>query len=136
MAPQDMRSILRLPSNSISSMVYGELGRMPLQHRWQKQVLKFWNRLLETPNELLRAALLENYRLTRRAVQLDVDASAIWCCQIEKLILEFAPPGSLSVYEELDIRQYSNMFFNAFRVETLSSDSSMAVYFQAKALLL
>jgi hypothetical protein len=42
-----------LRSHSHSSMLYRELGRMPLQHRWHKQTLRFWNRLLIAENHSL-----------------------------------------------------------------------------------
>ena len=125
-----MRSILRLPSNSVCSMVYGELGRSPLQHRWHKQVLRFWNRLLSTPNELLKAAFVENSRMSQLAPSPGQAVGTNWCSQVERLILHFAAPGPLSVYEDLDVRQYSEMFFRSFRHAALSSESHMSVYYR------
>ena len=125
-----MRTILRLPSTSVCSMVYGELGRMPLHHRWQKHVLRFWNRLLETPNDLLRAAFLEGYGMARESRQLCTNTNGMWCYQVEKLILEFAAPGPLSVYEELDVQQYSKMVYQSFRDKELAATSPMSTYYR------
>jgi hypothetical protein len=125
-----MRTILKLPSHSVSSMVYGELGRMPLHHQWYKQLLRFWNQLLGTSNELLRAALIENSRMTREALQSGFDHEHRWCSQVEKLIVQYSGPGPLSMYEELDIQHYSKLFHDSFRVAALSSESSMSIYYK------
>jgi hypothetical protein len=117
---KSMRTILKVPSHSVSSMVYGKLGTMPLHHQWYKHLLRFWNQLLGTSNELLRAALIENSRMTREAVQSGFDHEhtwcSHWCSQVEKLIVQHAGPSRLSIYEEPDIQHYSKMFHDSFRV--------------------
>jgi hypothetical protein len=79
-------------------------------------------------NELLRAALIHNTRMTREALQSGFDHEYTCCSQVEKLIVQYAGPGPLSIYGELDIHQYSKMFHGSFRVAALSSESSMSVY--------
>jgi hypothetical protein len=105
-------------------------GRMPLHHQWYKHVLRFWNQLLVTSNELLRAALIENSRMTREAHQSGSDHEHTWCCQVEKLIVQYAGTGPLSIYEELDIQHYSKMIRDSFAVAALSSESSMSSYYK------
>jgi hypothetical protein len=113
--PKFMQTILKLPSHSVSSMVHGGLGRMPLHHQWHKHLLRFWNQLLGTSDELLRAALTETSRMTREALQSGVVHEHKWCSQIEKLIVQYAGPAPLSIYGELDIH-YNKMFHDSFRV--------------------
>ena len=125
-----MRTILKLPSHSVSSMVYGELGRMPIHHHWYKRLFRFWNKLLETSNELLRAAFIETSRMTREALQSGFGHDDTWCSQVEKLIVQYAGPGPLSIYEELNVQHYTKMFHYSFRVEALSSEASMSIYYK------
>jgi hypothetical protein len=66
--------------------------------------------------------------MTREALQSGFDHEHTWCCQVEKLIVQYAGPGPLSIYEELNIEHYSKMFRASFRVAALSCDSSMSIY--------
>jgi hypothetical protein len=125
-----MRTVLKLTSHSVTSMVYGGLGGMPLHHQWYKHLLRFWNQLLGTSNGLLRAALIENSMMTWEALQSGSDHEHTWSCHVEKLIVQYAGPGPLSIYEELDIQHYSKMFRDSFRVAALSSESSMSIYYK------
>ncbi len=48
----------------------------------------------------------------------------------EKLIVQYAGPGPLSFYEELDNQHYSKVLHNSFRVAALSSESSKSIYYK------
>jgi hypothetical protein len=42
---------------------------------------------------------------------------------------QYVGPGPVSVYEQLDVHHYSKMCFTkSFRVEALSSESSMSIH--------
>jgi hypothetical protein len=84
---------------------------------------------MRSKRELHTDPLIENSRMTREALQSGFDHEHIWCCQVEKLIVQYAGPGPLSIYEELDIQHYSKMFRDSFRVAALSSESSMSIYY-------
>jgi hypothetical protein len=109
---QFMRQVLGLPSHSYSSMLYGELGRMPLRHRWHKQTLRFWNRLLVADkSDLLWAAFCEGAGLAKDVCKTEQANCSTWCCHVQNLIVENAPPGVLSVYEGIDVKEYNKTFF-------------------------
>jgi hypothetical protein len=59
-----------------------------------------------------------------------IDHEHTWCSQFGKLIVQYAGPGPLSIYEELDIQHYSKMFRDSFRIEALSSGSSIPIYYK------
>jgi hypothetical protein len=80
--------------------------------------------------KLLRTALIENSRMTREALQSGCDHEHNLCSQVEKLIVQYAGPGPLSIYEELDIQHYSKMFHDSYRVAALASESSMSVNYK------
>jgi hypothetical protein len=89
---QFMRQVLGLPSHSPSSRLYGELGRMPLRHRWYKQTLRFWNRLLCTEtSSILWSAFCEESKMSREAVGSGSTHHDIWSCHVEKMIVKNAP---------------------------------------------
>jgi hypothetical protein len=126
-----MRQVLGLPSPSHSSMLYGELGRMPLRHRWHKQTLRFWNRLLGADkSSLLWAAFCEGARLARDVPETEPANCITWCCQVQNLIVENAPAGVLSVYEDIDVKEYNKMFFKSFRAQALGDMSSMTLSYK------
>ncbi len=52
-----------------------------------------------------------------------------WCCHVQKLIVENAPPGVLSVYEGIDVKEYNKMFLKSFRAKALGDMSSMGLYY-------
>jgi hypothetical protein len=107
-------------------MLYGELGRMPLRHRWYRQTLRFWNRLLcADPSGLLWYAFCEESRIAREVIGSGSAHHDIWSCQVEKIIVENAPSEFLSVYQEIDINDYSKGFFRSFRVKAMCDTSTM-----------
>jgi len=123
---QFMRQVLGLPSHSPSSMLYGELGRMPLRHRWYKQTLRFWNRLLcAEPSDLLWSAFCEGSRIAREVVGSGSTHHDIWSCHVEKMVVENAPSEPISVYEKIDINEYSKGFFRSFRSKAMCDTSTM-----------
>jgi hypothetical protein len=74
--------------HSHSSMLYGELGRMPLRHRWHKQTLRFWNRLLVADkSDLLWAAFCKGARLARDVSESEPANCSTWCCHVQNLNL-------------------------------------------------
>jgi len=126
-----MRQVIGLPSHCHSSMLYGELGRMPLRHRWHKQTLRFWNRLLVAENSgLLWAAFCEGSRMARDVSESGPAKHIPWCSHVQTLILKHAPPGVLSMYNILDINEYNKMFFKSFRTKALCDISSMGLYYR------
>jgi hypothetical protein len=53
-----------------------------------------------------------------------------WCGQVQKLIIDTAPPGVLSVYEDIDVTQYNKTLFQSFRAKALGDTSSMGLFFR------
>ena len=128
---QFMRQVLGLPSHSPSSMLYGELGRMPLRHRWYKQTLRFWNRLLCTEtSSILWSAFCEGSSVSRQIAKSGSTHHDIWSWHVEKMIVENAPFGPLSVYQELDVNEYSKRIFRSFRDKTMGDTSTMGFYYR------
>ena len=128
---QFMRQVLGLPSHSPSSMLYGELGRMPLRHRWYKQTLRFWNRLLcAEPSDLLWSAFCEESRIAREVVGSGSTHHDIWSCHVEKMVVENAPSEPISVYEKIHINEYSKGFFRSFRSKAMCDTSTMGFYYK------
>jgi hypothetical protein len=126
-----MRQVLGLASHSPSTMLYGELGRMPFRHRWYKQTLRFWNRLLCTETSgLLWSAFCEESRIARDVVRTGSAHHDIWSCHVEKMIIENAPSGFLSVYQKLDISKYCKRFYGSFRDKAMGDTSSMGFYYR------
>jgi hypothetical protein len=56
------KSTLRTKTSTPSSMVYYELGRMPLAITRKQRILKYWTKLTHTNNKLLKACYKEMYR--------------------------------------------------------------------------
>jgi hypothetical protein len=67
--------------------------------------------------------------MTRVTLQSGFDHEHTWCSHVEKLIGQVAGPGLLSVNEDLDMQHYSKNFHYSFRVEALSSEVFMSVYY-------
>jgi hypothetical protein len=104
---------------------------MPLRHRWHKQTLRFWNRLLVADNSgLLWAAFCEGSKIARHVCEIGPPKHMTWCCQVQRLILDNAPPGVLSMYEDIDVKEYTMMFFKSFRAKALGDMSSMGLYYK------
>jgi hypothetical protein len=103
----------------------------PLRHRWHKQRVRFWNRLLVADkSDLLWAAFSEGARLARDVSGTEPANCSTWCCHVQNLIVENAPPGVLSVYEGIDVGEYNRMLFNSFRAKALCDVSPMGLYYR------
>ena len=46
---QFMRRWCRLRANTPIWAIYAELGRLPLHYSWWREVVRFWNRIVELP---------------------------------------------------------------------------------------
>ncbi len=63
---------------------------------------------------LLRTPFCEGSRLARDVSKTGPANCNTWCCHVQNLIVENAPPGVLSVYEGIDVKDYNKMFSNPF----------------------
>jgi hypothetical protein len=56
----------------------------------------------------------EGSRIARHVSETGPTKYATWCCLVRKLIMDTAPPGVLSVYEDIDVTEYNKMFCQSF----------------------
>lgn len=120
-----MRQVQGLPSHSPSPMVWGELGIMPLRHRWYKHTLRFWDRLgcAETSG-LLWFPFYEGSRIAREVVGSRSTHHDIWSCRVKKNYHKQCLVRSLSVYQELNFHCMQHRILGSFRDKAMCDTST------------
>jgi hypothetical protein len=86
----------------------GMVRRMSTSHHVEEaSINKFWYRLLVADKSgLVWAAFCEGSRIGRHVSETGPTKYTTWSGQVLKLIIDTAPPGVLSVYEEIDVTEY------------------------------
>jgi hypothetical protein len=69
----------------------------------------------------------EVLKITREAPQSGFNHEHTCYSQVEKLILQGASPGPLSICEELDVQHNNELIHVSFWVDPLSAESCMSI---------
>ena len=126
------KNVLGVRQSTSNVAVYGELGRYPLYINRYIRIIKYWFKLCNTDNIILKASLLDSQRDT-------LQGKLNWCTHIRNMLARY---GFLEVYDNV-MHVDANVFIPLFRQrlideylqqwrESLSNNNVLTLYVYVK----
>lgn len=117
-----LRYCLGVPQRALSEIVYADMGAYPLEFYFKRQVLRFWNRLLELREDHPAHAIFQLLLSTHRG-------RTSWIVRVERIIQEYLP--SFVGGTPVDIKQWCEAYKEAFSTTTFACENStMSLFFR------
>ena len=80
-----LKRILKVRKSTVNHMIYFELGRLPLYVNRYVRMMRYWLKLLETDNCILKSIYDDMYESSL----LKPNDKLNWCCKIKYLLNTF-----------------------------------------------